>query len=139
MNQTALIVSRFENNGLTFDVYSDGDCVIGTKNEGYIQIPADVLSRLSSKKMASKAESQEGPEVKIEVESRQTDDVAPKTKESDNDSMRRINVHKIEDKDGWECTWVGKDRPDIVQVYSSRSLARAGTPNTPVGEGGRIE
>lgn len=158
------VVKSFENNGILFDIYADGDCVMKTVKSGFIQISAEVLNRIMSKTKSSDSP-QTAPARAVTQEPKKDqpteqklgkiltpfeeaaaskkspkEHVIQQSKQSSSafgEVKRRII--KPEERAGWECAFVVNGKVIESHIYTKRSEARAAIQGTEIGVNGRIE
>lgn len=156
------VVDSFEEDGLAFDVYSDGDCVVRTSKDGFIQISSDILKRIMSKpgktvqfsNGSQKAKALEPSKVQAPTAKSATKPLPPtkvsavvKTswRKSDEELEKELQseisrkIAHCRDREGWLCTFLAHGKALETHIYQFRSHARAGDRTIKVGEKGRIE
>jgi hypothetical protein len=160
------VVKSFESDGILFDVYADGDCVLRTAKSGYIQISADTLKRIMSKSKdgepACPAAARTAPQASKEkpapaatkteriltpfeeaAASKKTEKVEikkpPFIAQTKLVGEVKKRIAKIEGREGWECVFIINGVVVEAHAYMTRSQARAGAQGNAVGQNGRIE
>jgi hypothetical protein len=136
------VVDKVSENGLNFEIYDDGDCVLTNSPSGFVQFSAALIARLARKpgvaahrKVVISPATQASPGSMPDA-----DTIAPTTKRAGEPSsvVRRTNIHKLPNAPGWQCTLVDDANRSVTQLYESRTHARAALPGTPIGQAGRI-
>lgn len=127
------VTERFNEAGLDFELYSDGDCIITTPSSGYMQLSAELIARLTQKPSKPRNGAKHIPAGQVKV-AKQDNPVLGKDAGA---IKRRINPVSAPIP-GWECVLVAQGQEDIRQVYLSRKYARAAQPDTLVGVNGRV-
>lgn len=127
------VIERFNEAGLDFELYSDGDCIIRTPSAGYMQLSAELIARLTQKPSKPRNGAKYIPARQVHVAKQQN----PALGKDAGAIKRRISPVSAPIP-GWECVLVAHDHADIKQVYSSRKYAREAQPDTLVGINGRI-
>jgi hypothetical protein len=136
------VVDKVSANGLNFELYDDGDCVLTNSPTGFVQFSAALIARLARKpgiaaprKVVISPTTQASPVFKPDAATS-----APTAKRAGEPSsvVRRTNIHKLPDAPGWQCTLVDEANRSVTQVYESRTHARAALLGTPIGHAGRI-
>ena len=127
------VVRTVKQDGLIFEVYADGDCVLTNATVGYVQISREVLAALvsGSDVAAQRKEPVSGRRhVPSDAHAETIRDAKPDT--------HPFNIHKVENGAGWQCSFLDGRQHTVHHVYASRSLARAGSLSNPIGTAGRI-
>jgi len=131
--QTPKIIEKFNFNGLSSELYSDGDFVITLPNGQFLQMSADAIAMLFDKSKDARFKSVRTTPVKLAPIDKGL--CAPK-KSTQDDALIRRRIDRVDS--GWECTFKVKDKDDVKHVYAKRDCARHATPNTEIGINFRV-
>ena len=136
------VVDKVSENGLNFEIYDDGDCVLTNLPSGFVQFSAALIARLARKPgVAAHRKVVNSPTTQTSPSSRPVEPTAASASghaDKPSSVVRRTNIHKLPDAPGWKCTLVDDTNRSVTHVYESRTHARAALPGTPIGQAGRI-
>ena len=119
------VVDRVSENGLNFEIFDDGDCVLTNSPVGFVQFSAALIARLArTPGAAAQPKNTSAPDTV--APSNLASAPAPAMSPSEysgkqSSAVRRFNIHKLPDASGWQCTLVDEDNHSVTQVYESRT------------------
>ena len=139
------VVDSVSENGLNFEIYDDGDCVLTNSHVGFVQFSAALIARLARKAGASGQRKAVNSAVTLapaglipKIPNAEPTVPASAPDDKPSGTVRRTNIQKLPEAQGWQCTLVNENNHSVTHAYESRTYARAGLPQTPIGQGGRI-
>lgn len=139
---TTTIVDKFSVEGVFYEVHSDGDCLVTLLDGGYLQLKGESLARIAkvgSRATADKVETT-APLGCVPIDSYLKVEPAVTESASANETAEKLRraISPVAEGSGWTCVLTKPGQSAITHVYASRSLARAASPSTQIGEQGRL-
>ncbi len=110
----------WKENGVTIEVYEDGDCLLTPCPGAYVQLSAALIARLAQPVVMHKSNIRLADFCGI------------------NNSVVKRSIRKLENESGWQCTLSRETGHNEVHIYVTRNQARHALFGTQIGKSGRI-
>lgn len=129
-------------NGISIEVYEDGDCLLIGCNQEFVQLSADTITRLVRSANIPRCGANIHDQL-FNIPSNENKHLqqfatphAPSQRTLTSNVKR--SIHKLINQNGWQCTLRYGAGLSEVHVYATRSQARLAQLSNSVGENGRI-
>ena len=149
-------IQHFTENGLSFEIYPDGDCVVFSQATGFMQIKAETIAKLAKgSKLAAQSIRGESvmlpttnapvvpapaarPEPKTVIRDAFVEPVEPKTSfvPVRDQYRRRVRWVGTAESGAWECVFVDDEKEVARHIYVRRDQARDSEIETAIGHRG---